>query len=214
MPFLRGTPLAPLDDDAADALRRLLDTVTLCVLKITDREARLSSAPVVTSELIANAWRRLMPQGTDPPEIARASGDPSVEAKIVAQRARDVLFALVDNKIAAYRAYNDVDSATVIRRLVDNIQTYYAQFRIPTADGTQLATLMHTYRGRLLQFTREIVLESQRLARRRVQPEREPRGIASEVESHANESIGVLIREWLQQHTVHDTEDGRVRADA
>ena len=165
--FLRGTPLAPLNDDGADALRRLLDTVTLCVLKVADREARLSGAPAVTGELIADAWLRLVPQPADPPHAPRVSGEPPVAAKNVAQRARDVLFSLIDNKIAAYRAYNDVDAATVIRRLVDNIQTYYAQFRIPAAGGPQLTRLMHAYRGRLLRFTREIVLESQRLARQR-----------------------------------------------
>ena len=157
---MRGTPLAPLDDDATTALNGLVDAITLCALKLADQAARVESAPAVTPRLLVDAWRGLVPAAAN--TAARARTDRSnVEA---ARAGRAVLFAMIDNKVAAYRAYNNVDAEAVIRRYFDNIQTYYAQFRLPSVGGPQLAGLMEAYRTRLLEFVRDLVTTSQRLA--------------------------------------------------
>ncbi len=157
---MRGTSLAPLDDDATAALNELVDVVTLCALKLADQAARRASAPEVGPKLLAGAWRELVPAVA----IAPGPVQTTVSNADAARAGRDVLFSMIDNKVAAYRAYNNVDAAATVERFVDNIQTYYAQFRLPLPDGPHLTWLMQTYRARLLVFMRELVTASQRLA--------------------------------------------------
>jgi len=157
---LRGTPLAPLDDDATAELEELVNAVTLCALKLADQEARRTSAPEVGPELLVDAWLSLVPPAAVPPGPVRADGSVA-EAR---RAGREVLFSMIDNKVAAYRAYNNVDTAEVVRRFANNIQTYYAKFRLPLPDGPRLPWLMQAYRARLLVFVRELVTASQRLA--------------------------------------------------
>ena len=157
---LHDTPLAPLDGDATAALGELLDAVTLCTLKLADQQARRESALVVSPDLLVAAWRTLVP----PIELAAGPAPATRSATEVARAGREVLFSMIDNKVAAYRVYNNVDGEAVVRRFVDNIQTYYAQFRLPSPGGPGLPALMQAFRTRLLGFVRQVTTESQRLA--------------------------------------------------
>ncbi len=157
---IRGTLLAPLDDDAAAALNELVDAVTLCALKLADQAARRVSVPEVSPQLFVDAWRNLVPATAITPGPVAADRSNTD----VARAGRAVLFSMIDNKVSAYRAYNNVDTAEVVRRFANNIQTYYAKFRLPLPDGPRLPWLMQAYRARLLVFVRELVTASQRLA--------------------------------------------------
>jgi len=157
---MRGTPLAPLDDDATVALSELVDAVTLCALKLADQAARRVSAPEVSPALLVDAWRGVVPPAAITPGPVRASGSNADAARA----GRAVLFSMIDNKVAAYRAYNNVDAEAVIRRFADNIQTYYSRFRLPSPGEPRLAGLMQVYRTRLLGFVRQLVTASQHLA--------------------------------------------------
>ena len=157
---MRGTPLAPLDDDATAALNELVDAITLCALKLADQAARRVSVPQVSPALLVDAWRGLVP----PAAITPGPVQMAVSNADAARAGREVLFSMIDNKVSAYRVYNNVDAEAVIRRFADNIQTYYARFRLPSPDGPHLPWLMQAYRARLLVFVRELVTASQRLA--------------------------------------------------
>ena len=162
--FLDGALLTTLDDEAVEALRGAVDTIPLCALQLADREARRRSDADVLPKTMLAAWRQLVPA---PVDVAAATG-PGAGAGpddgSSAQQSLDIFLAMADNKIAAYDSYNEGDAADTHRRFLRNAQSYYAKFWMPFEDEAALEEIVQAYRFCLLDFSRRLLLESQRIA--------------------------------------------------
>ena len=163
--LLESTPkLLQLDEGGTEALRSATDTATLCALKLADQDARQQNDPEVGPELLVAAWRRCIPDLDTLYMMDRSVADRSSPDRAASQSSRDLFFAMTDGKIAAFRAYNELDEAGVKERFANNMKTYYAVFLIPYRMPFR-GDFFQAYHRSMRDFTRALLEKAIRSAR-------------------------------------------------
>lgn len=146
--------LLPLDKDSIDLLKQLLDVFTLAVLQKADRKARLLSQYEISKDLFVEAWQSFVPQPwTD-------SLLPPAPAPVVASRF-ETLKAVIEQKIAAYRAYNHISMPVFLR----NLQVYFARRRWPK-DPAEGKAFRDYFNQAMVFFVTDSLLGAEKLARK------------------------------------------------
>ena len=157
-----GTVLTELDAESTTALRKFVDLVTLCVLKLADQEARERSEPQITRQRMRSAWSRLIPETKTTGSIDESS---LAEEKLRPRKASlQVLHAFIDNKFSAYLAYNQITPTEMNRRFWQNTQTYYAMFPLPLPNPKRMEQLDLSFRSLMKQYTRDLVKRAEQIA--------------------------------------------------
>jgi len=164
--ILGETDLTELNAESTTALRKFVDLVTLCALKLADQEAREQSEPQVTRQRMRAAWRRLMPE----PAATESTGKPSIAPSVAEEGPRSenaslkVLLAIIDNKFSAYLHYNRMPLAELKRRFWQNTQTYYVMFPLPIPNPKRMEQLDLSFQSLMNQYTRDLVERAEQLA--------------------------------------------------
>jgi hypothetical protein len=127
--FAGGEPLRTLAPDAVDRLKDAVDTLSLCALKLADREAREANEAEIGGERMRATWSRLVPE--DAPAVAREAAQPPQGTADARARSLALLDDLAARKTAAYRAYNELEERDTTRLLVANIGRFYARAPLP-----------------------------------------------------------------------------------
>ena len=131
--LLSGGPAPlPLSPKATRVLRRSLDLVFLSALQQADVVARSLSEFEISAEGLRDAWLGLVPPSpSDSPAFVLAN-DPEANA-----RDRLLLDELIDKKVAAYRAYNDLTDRRARALFITNSVRFYARAKIPRNGGAR-----------------------------------------------------------------------------
>jgi hypothetical protein len=118
--------LLPLEPEAVDPLREVIDTVTLSALLLADRDARTRGESEISQATIQAEWQRLMPDST------RSSGDTSATFDATLSSGADervlglrLLEEMIDNKLAATRIYNEFGDSETHSDFVVNVNPYH-----------------------------------------------------------------------------------------
>jgi hypothetical protein len=117
-----------LGEPAVDEIKRVVDLVTLAVLKEADQAARLRDSYEITAADLERSWRGLTshvpeleaPTSEPPPAGPRKPAELSLLRQVIAQ------------KLASYEAYNKISTPVFLR----NIQVYFARYRWPSDPET------------------------------------------------------------------------------
>lgn len=200
--LVSGQPrLATLDPQALNQLTASLDLVTVSALGLADRQARLLDLREVSPELLRSAWARVAPRtaratrwttalGTplasaDEPTLAEPTGSPA--------EALHILMRLIEEKLLAYEAYNEIDRSERMKLLVRNIESFYAVYPVATSPGG-MTRFLGSYQTLLDRFTVDLLLRSQQAAIAKRHPL-----------IRADDAIGAV--DFLAPHELDDFED-------
>ncbi len=121
-----------LTPKATRLLQRNLDLAFLSALQQADMDARLDNELLISAERIRNAWRSLIPgmeSGSPPFSL---SNDPAAAAQN-----RLLLDEMIDKKVAAYRAYNDLVDRKARALFITNSVRFYARAKIPRSGSAR-----------------------------------------------------------------------------
>jgi enediyne biosynthesis protein E4 len=152
--LLGGDPaLLPAEPDALEVLRQGLDAVSLAALHRADRLAREAGEPTVPAAAIRAAWR----------EVAGSQdGEPAAPAAPEGAVATGVFVGILERKLVAYRAYNEIPE-DADRLFLANVRHYFARYPIPQGElGRQ--RLRSGLQEHLLAFAGQLVRDSQERA--------------------------------------------------
>ncbi|MBW3670260.1 MAG: CRTAC1 family protein [Acidobacteria bacterium] len=114
--------LLPLSQEAVDELKRLIDLGTLATLNLSDRIARREEALEVTPAILTEAWSSVFPAPASPTP-------PRIEVASAAVEPGQLLRRIIDQKIASYETYNQLEKAG--RLLYNNVRSFYARHDLP-----------------------------------------------------------------------------------
>ncbi len=154
--------LLPLSADAVDLFKEAIDLITLAALQHADRATRLDNSGHMGPALLRKAWQALVLTPTAPaPSVAAA---PAVADTGSAERFPTIR-AIVDEKLAAYAAYNNLSMPLFVR----NIQVYMARHGWPT-DEAESKGFKDVFNEAMIQFTADVMLEAERQARQAGHP--------------------------------------------
>ena len=153
-----GDDLLMLAPGSIELLRESTDTVTLSALAIADENARERREVEITDTAVQSAWTALLPDMVDsnPP-----GGDPSwVGDGESRSQVLALLEGMIARKIAAHRAYNDLDNQSAIDTLLrGNVARYLARAPIPRRRQTWIDFLAK-FDEELDAFTVNLLLEA------------------------------------------------------
>ena len=127
-----GEPLLPLGQEAVGELKAACDLATLATLMVADEAARREDARHIEPDALKAAWRGTV--GVDGER--HAEGGAVDRDKAVA-----IIMSMVDEKLAAYEAYNEIPRDQVGPLLLVNIQRFYARYPVPHAQQNRDALL-------------------------------------------------------------------------
>lgn len=130
--LLFGAGLLPLEPDGVDALKNACDVATLATLMVADEAARVANAAHIEPAALADAWNRTV--GDD--QLAHADG-----RAIDTVEAKRIVLEMVEQKLAAYEAYNEIPRERVGPLLLVNTQRFYARYPVPRAQQNRDALL-------------------------------------------------------------------------
>ncbi len=147
-----GSRLLELDDASIDVLREAVDTVTLCALLVADETARATSAAEIDAALLRAAWRELI---AEPGEVDGAADVVVPTAEMRAHAGR-VLDAIIDEKLAAYGAYNNLSELDVQQRFGVNIERFYALANMPP-NKDELVAFFSSYDNAMRSFSLQLL---------------------------------------------------------
>ena len=156
-----GKFLLSLEDESVDGLRNMSDVITLAALKVADRNAREQNEPHITPDIMRNAWRKVVPQRAST-EIAGDEPNDFYSHPSEASRGESmkVVRAIIAEKIAAYRDYNDISRDDMKVLLVTNIHRFYALYPLPRI-VEETDNFLKFYHGTLADFTGELIRQAQ-----------------------------------------------------
>lgn len=187
------TRLRPLSPDAIAALRERLDLLTLAALDVADRDARRDHERHIRAAALTQAWRQVAPKWK-PFAPATASRPPASGPQVANPRTRElpILRAIVEKKIAAYEAYNEIQREEEQELFERNITHFFARYSM--AQGRETAKVHQEFQTAVQEFIRQALEGAQH---------------------HAGQSAHPLIRAddamWaiqvLTPHEVDDLED-------
>jgi hypothetical protein len=122
------SPLGVLTPEGLELLRESVDIVTLSALLLADREARRDNQTQIAEIGLHSVWQRLVP-------AQHAAVPESDTRKLVSADSRSnglaLLEDMIDRKLAAYRAYNDLEVSDARALFVYNIARFYARAHLP-----------------------------------------------------------------------------------
>ncbi|HVR43553.1 MAG TPA: CRTAC1 family protein [Thermoanaerobaculia bacterium] len=150
--------LDPLETGAVELLKEAIDLATLAALQHADRSARERGLHEITPELLRAGWSRVvdLPPGSPPPpapKLAASARQPATFA---------TLEAIIEKKIAAYQAYNDLSMPVFLR----NLQVYFARHGWPD-DPEEGRIFRDHFTETMIAFTSDVLLEGERIAKQR-----------------------------------------------
>jgi hypothetical protein len=186
-----GARLAALDEAGIELLQDRVDTLTLCALFLADERARETSATEIGGALFLDAWRGLVPEsaGDD-------AGATSVAASAASRaEARGLLRAIIAEKTAAYRVYNELDPEEAKKSFALNIERFYALYEIPP-DEDERRAFFATFDNAMVSFASQLLSVSAGLAE-----------AAGHELIRADDAVAAV--QLLTPHEVDDLEDVR-----
>ncbi|HUP47283.1 MAG TPA: CRTAC1 family protein [Thermoanaerobaculia bacterium] len=149
-----GTRLLPLEPAAVGALKQWLDLTTLAVLQRADEIARRTNQSRVGAAALRSAWNTVVKTAVPPSPPPAATPTPAGAEKFA------TIKAIVDEKLAAFEAYNTLSMTVFLR----NLQVYMARHLWP-ADPEEGAVFRDTFNETMIAWTADVILESERHAK-------------------------------------------------
>jgi hypothetical protein len=152
-----GEPLMTLAPGAIEELQATVDVATLCALALADRDAREKNQVQIGEAAMEAAWARVAP--------GLQKGAPTAPRAEPADAENLALFDdLVDRKVAAYQAYNDLDADKVKALLLVNTKRFYARAPLPR-DKAKRPAILFALEDALDDFASVLVAAADRAAR-------------------------------------------------
>ena len=182
-----------LEPESVEALARIVNIATLCALKLADDRTRERNDAQVSSEVMFQAWQRVLPLLLKEKAKTDAVARSAVEAAMPSGDPLAILRALIEEKIAAYGAYNKIPNKQSIARLLHNIGVFYARYPVPK-EQEERRLLLQSYNQTLMLFARQLWQEGQRVA--------EQKGHRLMRESDAAQAVQTLM-----PHEIDEFED-------
>ncbi|NKF50088.1 CRTAC1 family protein [Shewanella sp. WXL01] len=141
--------LPQLDDEAANEINRLVDLLTLALLKKADALARDDNAHQVAKTHIAAVDKALFSSITQPRKV---------ETRVASKgtSATGVLDSVIAQKIAAFNKYNEVSQPLFYR----NLQVYFAKAAMPESKNAQ-AEFKQYFTEAMIAFSASLYLSAQ-----------------------------------------------------
>ncbi len=184
-----GARFTPLSAEAVDAFKEACDAATMATLQIADRESRAANEREVSQEVLHGVWMRVVGQAASDEDgtLAMAGGDRA--------QANAVLVGLIREKLASYKAYNEIDQGESGPLLLTNAQAYYARYPLPRPEGERLR-LLQAYGLVMDSFIRGLISHGERLAAG------EGRGVirAADAESAVRHLLPARVDEFEDVH--------------
>lgn len=151
------TRLRPLDPASIPLIRNVVDLYTLSVLKVADQIARQKNKRELLPADIVSVWEELGGGQQQSPDASQL-------AATIPTGAADLTLAnaVIDQKVASYREYNQVSNQLFVR----NLQVYFARNRWPATEQEANA-LRRLFTETLIVIARELYLGAQQLALQR-----------------------------------------------
>ncbi len=143
--------LPELSDQATSYITEQVDLVTLSLLKLADERARKADLYEVSTNHIESSWLQLFPEFE--------SADSNQPVTLVAGAQSGLLTQLIDQKIAAFSQYNDVNQTLFIR----NLQVYFAKLAMPEAERDR-ASFKQYFTEAMIAFSGTLYLNAQAYA--------------------------------------------------
>lgn len=145
-----------LTPEAVDTLRRWMDLLTLTTLGIADREARILHKREIGPELYRSAWE----------QVAGSAAPTGASTEIPAGPADlRIIRAMIDEKLAAYAAYNEIAMPVFMR----NLQVYFARFQWPS-DPEESEAIRVAFNESMIAFMKDLLRVSGEVAAREGSP--------------------------------------------
>ncbi|MGB0217878.1 MAG: CRTAC1 family protein [Sinimarinibacterium flocculans] len=157
-------PLGELTPEAVDALKLHAELYTLAALSLADREARGADAYRISAVVLESAWSSV----GEAPAVTSAA-----MPAIPAGAGYPTLMPLIENKLAAYAAYNRITTPVFVR----NLQVYFARQRWPR-DAREAEDFKALFTEVMIQFSRDFLLDVEAIARKADAPLIRPEHIA------------------------------------
>lgn len=152
--------LVPLSPEAVDVFKEAVDLITLAALQVADRESRRTSRGSIGDEPLRAAWTRLVGPG---------DAQPARPVVIPARAASGARFAtinaVVEEKLAAFAAYNNISMAVFLR----NLQVYMARHLWPS-DPEEGKAFKDQFTEVMVAWTADVLLEAERVAKKAGHP--------------------------------------------
>jgi len=145
-------PLAPLTPESVELFKESIDLTTLAALQKADREARRTNRDRIDAATFRSAWNGVV----GPVEVRQ----PKV---IAAQKPAkfDTIKAIVDEKVAAFEAYNNLSMAVFLR----NLQVYMARHLWPE-DPEEGKAFKDQFTEVMVAWTMDVLLEAEKQAKK------------------------------------------------
>lgn len=148
-----GMPL-PLDDEAVDLLKDVLDACALVTLQRADVAARLADRAELDAATLESTWSTVVgPASALAEDVGSSPGASAPDSDFA------TLNAIIDQKIEAYSAYNHINMPVFLR----NLQVYFARFRWPS-DAQQGEAFRSTFTSLSVAFVSDLYLRAERYA--------------------------------------------------
>ena len=142
--------LPGLSDDATTAITEKVDLVTLSLLKRADSFARDADSYEVSAQMVTQSWRVLFPslESSVNENVAKASSSKTAKSGL--------LLLLIEQKIAAFEQYNEVNQTLFAR----NLQVYFAKLALPQ-DPAKKAAFKQYFTEAMIAFSGSLYLDAQ-----------------------------------------------------
>jgi len=148
--------LLPLDDHSLQLLIARLDLLNLAALKLSDRYARTHDQKTVSTASIRNIWRSLTAGIKEAPLVNNIQKSPN---KVYKPVDLSLLNKIIEQKIASYKAYNQISNQVFNR----NLQVYFAKMNWPR-DPKAIKEFRKTFTEAMIQFSYDLYKESEGIA--------------------------------------------------
>lgn len=145
----------PLTEDAIDKFKLFVDLYTLGALQIADKIARTEDKYTIDQPLLAIAFRTMEVESYPLQAPVVKSVEPSMNPA-------EMVKALIDKKIAAYEAYNQISNKVFMR----NLQVYFARMPWPSTPEEAKA-FKDDFQTVMMGFTEDVYLGVERVAKAR-----------------------------------------------
>lgn len=145
--------LPELSDAAAELLTQKIDLLTLMLLKMSDEQARTADEYEISASQVQQVWQSIFPQQfSKDANSQRVAGSES--AKTVSSSG--LLMQLIEQKIAAFSEYNDVNQTLFAR----NLQVYFAKLALPK-DAAKASEFKQYFTEAMIAFSGTLYLDAQ-----------------------------------------------------
>ncbi len=151
-----GPDLITLSGDGLEALKKTIDTVTVCALLVADERARQANERKVSLVNMREAWRSLIRESVIQPVVESVTRQSLSKAEI-RRKAMALLKVTIEGKLAAYRAYNDVSEGMATTLMRKNTERFYAKY--PPPNPTHQRQALDNYRNTLIRVMNDFALE-------------------------------------------------------